>query len=87
MRVLFYLFLILIIYTMVGYPILLELLNKLIHKKQIKFDESYRPSVSVIVPAHNEDSIIEKKILNLMSLDYEKDKLEIIIASDNSTDK
>ena len=47
---------------MVGYPILLELLNKLIHKKQIKFDESYRPSVSVIVPAHNEDSIIEKNI-------------------------
>jgi len=71
---------------MIGYPILLELLNKFIHKKQVKFDDSYRPSVSIIVPAHNEESVIEKKILNLLSLDYEANKLEIIVASDNSTD-
>lgn len=86
MKILFYLFLILIVYTMIGYPILLELLNKFIHKKQVKFDDSYRPSVSIIVPAHNEESVIEKKILNLLSLDYEANKLEIIVASDNSTD-
>ncbi len=47
MRVLFYLFLILIIHTMVGVIMITHLENKFIHKKHIKFAKSYRPSVSL----------------------------------------
>ncbi|MBM7712760.1 glycosyltransferase [Enterococcus xiangfangensis] len=86
MKFLFYLFLVLIIYTMIGYPILLEIMNKIVPKKDIILDNDYRPTVTVIVPAHNEESVIEKKILNLLSLNYEDSSLEIIVASDNSTD-
>lgn len=42
--------------------------------------------VSVLVPSFNEESNIAKKINNLLSLDYPKNKLEIIIGSDGSTD-
>lgn len=45
------------------------------------------PSVSFIVAAYNEDSVIEKKIQNDLYLDYPKDKIEIIIVSDGSNDK
>jgi cellulose synthase/poly-beta-1,6-N-acetylglucosamine synthase-like glycosyltransferase len=40
----------------------------------------------VIIAAHNEESVIEKRIENLLRLDYPKNKLEVIIASDGSTD-
>ena len=44
------------------------------------------PSVSIIVTAHNEQQRIEDKIRNTLAIDYPKEKLEIIIASDASTD-
>jgi glycosyltransferase involved in cell wall biosynthesis len=46
-----------------------------------------RPSVSIIIPAHNEEQVIRSKLINLTSLNYPNDLLEIIIASDNSTDR
>ncbi|MGC8769609.1 glycosyltransferase, partial [Calditerrivibrio sp.] len=41
----------------------------------------------MIVAVHNEEQVIENKIKNIIDLEYPKDKLEIIFASDNSTDK
>ncbi|WP_330927528.1 glycosyltransferase family 2 protein [Enterococcus sp. BWB1-3] len=76
----------LIVYTMVGYPLLLLILDKIIPHKSINFNNSYFPSVSIIIPAHNEEKVVEKKIRNLLCLEYPKEKLEIIVASDNSTD-
>ena len=43
------------------------------------------PSVSLIIPAHNEEDVIAQKIKNSQSLDYPN--LEIIVASDGSTDR
>lgn len=85
MKLIFWLFAILIIYTMVGYPLVLELLNKIKKEKKINLSYNYHPSVSIIVPAHNEEAVIEGKLKNLLSLDY--NDYEIIIASDNSSDK
>ena len=45
------------------------------------------PLVTVIVVAHNEAQRIERRIENLLSLDYPREKLEIVIASDGSTDE
>lgn len=55
--------------------------NKLNKKKR-----SYVPTVSLIVPAHNEEMIIEETLDCLMQLDYPSNKLQIIIANDGSTD-
>ena len=44
------------------------------------------PSVSFIITAHNERTRIEAKILNTLAVDYPRDRLEIIVASDCSTD-
>ncbi|MCR1927177.1 glycosyltransferase [Enterococcus gallinarum] len=83
---LFWISVLLIFYTMVGYPILLILLNKILPHKKIKIDESFSPNVTVIIAAHNEENVIENKIINLLNVDYEKNKYEILVASDFSTD-
>lgn len=44
------------------------------------------PKISLIVPSHNEEKVIERKIKNTLELDYPKDKLEIILVDDHSTD-
>lgn len=75
-----------IFFSLIGYPIFLKIVNKYVKKDSIKVDGNYEPTVSIIIPAHNEEQVIEKKLDNLMNLLYEKIKIEIIIASDNSTD-
>lgn len=44
------------------------------------------PSVSVIVPCYNEESVIAKTILSILKLDYPKNKLDILIVNDGSID-
>jgi cellulose synthase/poly-beta-1,6-N-acetylglucosamine synthase-like glycosyltransferase len=83
-EIIFLFFLFLIIYTYFLYPLILLALriffNKPINKKDIT------PSVSLIITAHNEEKNIREKIENSLNLDYPKDELEIIVASDCSTD-
>ena len=45
------------------------------------------PRVSIVIAAYNEEQAIEARIENCLNLDYPKDKIEIIIASDGSTDR
>ena len=45
------------------------------------------PAVSVIVAAYNEEAVIERRLENLLALDYPADRLEIVVASDASTDR
>ena len=45
------------------------------------------PRVSLIIPAHNEEKVIGKKIENSLSLDYPENLLSIVIVSDGSTDR
>lgn len=78
--------LILIVYTFIGYPISLEMLYKLKKKKNILQDEKFEPNISLIIAAHNEEKSIETKLKNILELNYPKEKIQIIIASDNSND-
>jgi len=52
----------------------------------IKFSNRYRPKVTIIVPTHNEADIIEKRLENIYRLDYPKEKIEVIVADDGSSD-
>jgi len=85
MTLLFWISLLALFYIFVGYPGALILLAK-IRRKPVKKDESYRPTVEAIVIVHNEQQAVEKKIRNLLSLNYPTEKLSITIVSDASTD-
>ena len=54
-------------------------------KKPVKKGD-IAPEVSMIIAAHNEEKSMREKIENTLALDYPKDKLEVIVASDGSTD-
>jgi cellulose synthase/poly-beta-1,6-N-acetylglucosamine synthase-like glycosyltransferase len=45
------------------------------------------PSVTLIVAAHDEEPVIERRLENLLALDYPRDKLELVVASDASEDR
>ncbi len=44
------------------------------------------PSVTVVVAAHDEEDVIGRRVENLLTLDYPPDRLEVVVASDGSTD-
>lgn len=50
-------------------------------------EEGVVPSVSLIIAAYNEEAVIEAKVRNALALEYPRDLLEIIVASDGSTDR
>ena len=74
------------IYTYTIYPILLKVIAVFI-KREYKVDEDYRPFVSILIAAYNEEKVIKEKIINLSQLDYPADKIEFLIASDGSSDR
>jgi cellulose synthase/poly-beta-1,6-N-acetylglucosamine synthase-like glycosyltransferase len=45
------------------------------------------PDVSLIVAAHDEEEVIERKVRNALGLDYPRERLEVIVASDGSSDR
>jgi cellulose synthase/poly-beta-1,6-N-acetylglucosamine synthase-like glycosyltransferase len=54
---------------------------------QIFLIKDYKPTVSMIIAAYNEEKFIEKKIENCLELDYPSDKIEFLFVTDGSTDK
>lgn len=85
-KILFYLSAFIIFWAMIGYPMSIKILEKLLHVKQLEKDFSFQPSVTVMIVAHNEEKVILEKLKNVIQLDYPKEKIEFLVASDNSTD-
>ncbi len=76
----------LLVYTWIGYPLLMCLLALVAPKP--KRDPAYEPKVSILIAAYNEADRIEWKVRqSLNELDYPADKLEVIVVSDGSTDR
>jgi cellulose synthase/poly-beta-1,6-N-acetylglucosamine synthase-like glycosyltransferase len=48
---------------------------------------SIEPTVTVIVAAYNEEPVIERRLQNLLELDYPADRIELVVTSDASTDR
>ena len=84
--ILFWLSVFLIIYTYIGYPVLLSLIAKLIPFRGMASGISDL-SVTLLITAYNEEAVIEKKIENSLRLDYPHNKLQIIVAADGSSDR
>ena len=85
MSVLFWMFAGLIIYIYIGYPLIVWLLAR-IKRRQIQ-KAPIIPTVTIVIPAYNEEEHIRETLINKFQLDYPKEKLEIIVVSDHSTDR
>ncbi len=78
--------LLLILWTYLGYPLLLAVINLFMPQNKQTADDKSMFNVSLIVTAYNEEANIAEKLNNCLELDYPEDKLEIIVVSDGSTD-
>jgi cellulose synthase/poly-beta-1,6-N-acetylglucosamine synthase-like glycosyltransferase len=77
----------LIVYTHLGYPLVLRLLLALRRRPRKALAASAElPWVSLIVAAYDEEEVIEAKVANALALDYPRERLELIVASDGSAD-
>lgn len=85
-KVVFWICVFVIFWANIGYPISIILLDKILKKKKLPKKLNYEPSVTIMIVAHNEEKVIKEKLENVLNLDYPKEKLEILISSDNSTD-
>lgn len=81
----FWMILLLLLYCFLGYPLLLGALG--IFKRKSKQERlEYLPKVSLVILAGNDSKTIAAKLDNTALFEYPKEKLEIIVATINSTD-
>ena len=71
-------------WTHVGYPLAARALARRGHRPVR--GGAWTPSVSVVVAAHDEEDVIERRARNLLELDYPADRVEVLVASDASED-
>ncbi len=74
-----------IFYVYAGYPLAIALLAYL--AKPPIYTSGYSPVITLIFAAHNEEKVLAKKIRNCLELDYSRDRLQILIVDDGSTDR
>lgn len=80
----FFISLVLIAYTYLGYPLLLLIRSKFRSRPVRR--ASIEPPVSVVIAMHNEARAVQQKLQNLLELDYPRELVQIIVVSDGSTD-
>ena len=78
----------LLVHTHLAYPLLLWAIARLRGRAPAAVGPVREaPDVSLIVAAHDEEAVIERKVRNALGLDYPRDRLEVIVASDGSSDR
>ena len=83
-QIIFWTCVLVLAYVYVGYPLLVWLVSKL-RPRSVK-RAAIEPKVTVLITAFNEEAAIRHKIENTLAIDYPDEKLEILVASDGSTD-
>lgn len=75
-------------YAYAIYPIVVWTLARLFGRSPVSvaLTDNELPTVSLLIAAHNEEQVIARRIENALALDYPADRLEIVIASDGSSD-
>ena len=83
-----------LIWFMLAYQCLLFFLGHRYYRKTRRMrgqgpavPDEHLPGVSIVVPCHNEEKVIAHTIEALLALDYPREKLEILIVNDGSTDR
>jgi len=84
-EIIFWLTIGILVYTYLLYPLLTLLLSVFVDHPVRRRD--IEPNVTMVIAAYNEEKHIREKLINTLSLDYPREKLEIMVASDGSTDR
>ena len=74
-----------LLWTHAGYPVAAAALARVRNRGVRR--QNVEPTVCVIVTAYNEEAVIERRLDNLLELDYPEEKLELVVTSDASTDQ
>ena len=82
---LFWLALGVILYTYFGYPLLISIISRIRPKSEAYKQQT--PYVTLLIAAYNEEVVIEDKLKNSLSIEYPKEKLQILVVTDGSTDR
>ena len=85
LKILFWSSLAALVWTHAGYPVAVALLSSVRKRHVRKTDVT--PSAAVIVVAHDEEVVLSRRLENLLALDYPRELLEIVVASDASADR
>ncbi len=87
--ILFWIGITVVLYTYVGYGMIIYILSKVAAQKNATDNQSddYLPPITLLVAAYNEERFIESKIRNSLSLDYPAEKLNLWIVADGSNDR
>jgi cellulose synthase/poly-beta-1,6-N-acetylglucosamine synthase-like glycosyltransferase len=88
LQIAYWVLLFLLVHCYMLFPVTLPFVSEIFKRKRNKTEGGNElPSVSILISAYNEEAVIERKIQNLLELDYPKEKLEILIGDDGSADK
>lgn len=82
---LFWISVFVILYSYIGYPLLLFLIS-LFKKPNNNKDDDFLPEITVVIAAYNEREVVKEKVLNTLSANYPHEKIKQIWVTDGSTD-
>ena len=78
----------LIVYAHLGYPLLLWLVSHIFGREPGNQETTAEPRrVALIIPAYDEEDVIERKVENAVALDYPREHLQVVVSSDGSDDR
>ncbi|MBU6121951.1 glycosyltransferase family 2 protein [Hymenobacter siberiensis] len=86
LTLLFWLFLAVVLYTYLGYGLIVWAWAKLARGRRPALQPAFEPEVTLVVPAYNEADILAAKVQNCLALDYPADKLQLLFITDGSDD-
>jgi cellulose synthase/poly-beta-1,6-N-acetylglucosamine synthase-like glycosyltransferase len=78
-----------VVYTYLGYPAVVAIASRLFGRRPLppNVGDDELPCISLLIAACDEERYIAKRIANALAMDYPKDRLQIVVASDGSTDQ
>ncbi len=84
MLIIFYTVVLILLYHIFFYGFILKIFSS--EKPSPEKNIQDYPTITVLCPAYNEELVIESKIMSFLRLDYPKDRIKLIVISDDSTD-
>lgn len=87
LELLFWVCIAIVVYTYLGYPVLLAAVRGIFRKnRRIHHETEDLPRVDILIAAFNEEKVIGRRVKNCLELDYPADKLNVWVVSDGSRD-
>jgi len=85
MEFIFWLSVLILFHPYLIYPITIKIISLFFSAKE--FDVETKYSISILISAYNEEKVIKERLTNIAALNYDLTKIEVLIGSDNSTDR